>query len=123
MLALCGFQARIRPERGTHACPPGGITRPRLVSGIGATPAPAGLERKPGATGDRFETVFLCLLLFLLPFLQGGELLLLFIGALFPFVQFAGFRFDLPATARTEEVRHRFISCVQLPAAFSSGTR
>ena len=118
MLALCCLEARIRPEWGTDACAPGGITRPRLVSGIGATPAPAGLEREPGATGDRLETVFLCLLLFLLPFLQHGELLLLLIGALFPFVQLAGFRFDLPAAAWTEEVRHRFISCVQLPALF-----
>ena len=75
------FEARIRPEWGTHARPPNGITRPRPVPGIGATPAPAGLERKPGATGDRFETVFFCLLLFLLSFLQSGELLLLFIGA------------------------------------------
>ena len=118
MLALCGFEARIRPERGTHACPPGGITRTRLVSGIGATPAPAGLECEPGATGDRLETVFLCLLLFLLSFLQHGELLLLLIGALFPFVQLAGFRFDLSAAARAEEVRHRFFSRVQLPALF-----
>ena len=118
MLALCGFEACIRPEWGTHACPPGGITRPRSVSGIRATPAPAGLEREPGATGDRLETVFLCFLLFLLPFLQHGELLLLLIGALFPFVQLAGFRFDLAAAARAEEVRHRFISRVQLPAAF-----
>src|SRR6266568_2437388 len=118
MLALCGLEACIRPEWGTHACAPSGITRPRPVPGIGATSAPAGLEREPRATGDRFETVFLCLLLFLLPFLQGGELLLLFIGALLPFVQFAGLRFDLAATARTEEVRHRFISCVQLPALF-----
>ena len=118
MLALCGLEARIRPERGTQTCPPGGITRTRLVSGIGATPAPAGLECEPGATGHRFETVFLCLLLFLLSFLQHGELLLLFIGALFPFVQLAGFRFDLSAAARAEEVRHRFFSRVQFPALF-----
>src|SRR6266487_1241303 len=119
MLALCGFEVRIRPEWGTHACPPIRITRTRPVPGIGATPAPAWFEREPCTTGHRLETVFLCfLVLFLLPFLQGGELLLLFIGALFPFVQFAGLRFDLAATARTEEVRHRFISCVQLPALF-----
>src|SRR6266568_715798 len=118
MLALCGLEACIRPEWGTHACAPSGITRPWPVPGIGVTPAPAGLERKPGATGDRFETVFLCLLLFLLPFLQGGELLLLFIGALLPFVQFAGFRFDLAAAAGAEEVRHRVFSRVQLPVGF-----
>lgn len=118
MLALCGLQARIRPERGTHACPPGGITRPRPVPGICATPAPARLEGEPGATGHRLDVVALCFLLLLLPFLQHCELLLLLIGALFPFVQLTGFRFDLSATARAEEVRHRFISRVQLPALF-----
>src|SRR2546429_447161 len=118
MLALCGLQTGIHPEWGTHARPPGGITWPRPVPGIGVTPAPAGLERKPGATGHRLKTVTLCFLLFLLPFLQHCELLLLLIGALFPFVQLARFRFDLSATAGTEEVRYRFISCVQLLALF-----
>src|SRR6266700_3364799 len=122
MLALCGFEARIRPEWGTQACPPSWITRPRPVPGIGATPAPARLEGEPGATGDRLETVVLSFLVFLLPFLQGGERLLLLIGALFPFMQLARLRFDVPAAAGAEEVRHRFFSRIQFPALFPAIT-
>src|SRR5258708_28705679 len=123
MLALRGLEARIRPERGAHTCPPSGITRPRPIPGIGATRAPAGLERKPGAACHRLETVALCHILFLWPFLQHCELLLLLIGALLPFVQLARRGLDLAAAAGTEEVRHRFFACVQLPFGFPAIAR
>jgi hypothetical protein len=89
-----------------------------MVSCILMTSAPAGLECKPRAASHRLEVIFLCFLLFLLPFLQHGELLLLLVRALFPFVQLAGFRFDLAATTRAEEVRYGFLTCIQFPVLF-----
>src|SRR5258708_25609997 len=50
MLALARLKARLAPERGLDARPPTRVAPPRLVPGIGATAAPAPLERKPGAT-------------------------------------------------------------------------
>src|SRR6266487_3968026 len=123
MLALCRLQACIGPKRGSYTRASNGIMRSRSVSGICATPAPAGFECEPGAAGHWLEVIFLCLLVFLLPFLQHSELLLLLIGALFPFVQLAGFRFDLAATTRAVEVRYRFISRVHLPGAFPAVAR
>src|SRR5258708_19208726 len=102
MLALRGLEARIRPERGTHTCPPSGITRPRPVPGIRATRAPAGFERKPGEACHRLETVALCHILFLWPFLQHCELLLLLIRALLPFLHLASPALNLAPPPRTQ---------------------
>src|SRR5260370_16763641 len=86
MLALRSLEAPIRPERGTHTRPPSGIARTRSVSGIDATCTPAGLEREPRAAGYPFDVVAFCLLVFRLPFLQPGVLLLLLTLTLLPFV-------------------------------------
>ncbi len=104
MLALRGLDARIRPERGPLTYPPKGITWPRPVSGSGTTLTPARLEREPRATRHRLNIVAFYRVDFLLPLLQRGERVLLLIRALFPFMQLARPRPDLPTAIGTEEV-------------------
>src|SRR5258708_33738101 len=87
MLALARLKARLAPERGLDARPPSRVARPRLVPGIGATAAPARLERKPGATRHRLAPLLFRPVLFLtLCFLQGGKRRLIPVRALLPHV-------------------------------------
>src|SRR5690242_11722563 len=99
MLALRSFQARIRPERSSYPHASFGITWTSLVSGIGATLAPARLECEPRLACHWLKTVFLNCIVFLLSLPERGELLFLFIGTLLSLVQPTRSRFDLPATA------------------------
>src|SRR6266849_6704797 len=123
MLALRGLEACICPERGTQTCPPIRITRPGPIPGIRTTRAPAGFEFEPGEACHRLETVFLCRVILLLPFLQHGELLLFLIGALLPFVQLARRGLNLPAAVGAEEVRHGVFVRVELPVGFPAIAR
>src|SRR5713101_1038836 len=123
MLALRGLEARICPERGTQTCPPIRITRPGPIPGIRATLTPAWFEFEPGEACHQLETVFLCRVILLLPFLQRGELLIFLILTLLPFVQLARRGLDLPAAVGAEEVRHGVFVRVELPVGFPAIAR
>src|SRR5215471_8540922 len=76
MLALCSFQARIRPERSSYTFTPFGITWTLLVSGIGTTFTPARLECEPCFARHGFEIVALSHLFFLSHFFERRKVLL-----------------------------------------------
>ena len=106
MLALARLKARLAPEWSAHTRPPSRVARPRPIPGIGATAAPARLERKPGATRHRLDPVLFRRVLFLrLCFLQGGERRLLLVRALLSLVQIAGRGRDQAAATRAVKPR------------------